>query len=140
MKKLIIIILLSALITSCSNGSYLIIGDDRFDVEIADTPESRMQGLMFREYLDKDKGMLFIFDDEAERSFWMKNTKIPLDIIFIDANKNIINILTAKPCTEEICDTYDSEQPAKYVLEINAREADKRGIKTGDYVKISINQ
>ena len=138
MRKWVLFLLLSALITSCINGSYVTISDDRFNVEIADTPESRELGLMFRESLDKDKGMLFIFDDEAERTFWMKNTKIPLDMIFIDADNKIIHILTAEPCAEEPCKIYSPELPTKYVLEINAGESDKRGIKIGDDAKNTI--
>lgn len=112
------------------------IGDDTFKVELANTPEKRVKGLMYRESLDKDKGMLFEFQDESERSFWMKDTFIPLDIIFINNEKVIVNITTALPCQNMPCKNYHSGKPAMYVLEINAGEASKRNIKIGDKIEI----
>ena len=88
-----------------------------FTVEIADTNHSRQTGLMCRKTLSKEQGMLFIFDDSKIRSFWMKNTLIPLDIIFIDENFDIINIHNnAIPLLEDT--SYQSDLPAKYVLEL----------------------
>jgi len=94
-----------------------------FTVEIANTPDSRQIGLMCRETLKIEQGMLFIFNDSKIRSFWMKNTLIPLDIIFIDENLNIINIhKNTTPLLENI--VYKSDLPAKYVLELNGGVAD----------------
>ena len=107
----------------------------RFIVEIADNDEERRIGLMNRKSLDKDYGMLFIFGEERVLKFWMKNTLIPLDIIFIDKNGKIIKIVAANPCLTDPCETFSSDLPALYVLEINQGLTAKYGIKAGDFVK-----
>jgi len=104
-------------------------------IEIADNDFEHQTGLMYRKQMDTDKAMLFIFDDGdiRVRSFYMKNTYIPLDIIFIDADKHIINIAkNAKPLNES---SVFSDAPAKYVLEINAGLSDVWGLKSGDIIK-----
>ena len=78
--------------------------------------------------------MIFIFDDQQQRNFWMKNTLIPLDIIFIDADHTITSIQTATPCTEDPCPLYSAE--AQYVIELNAGKANEIGLKKGDEIKI----
>jgi len=111
------------------------IGKDCFYVEIADTPEKRNQGLMYRENLDEDRGMLFIFEKEEIYSFWMKNTLIPLDIIWLNENKEVVFIVkNAQPCEEENCPSIKPDKEARYVLEINAGLVDKIGLKTGNYL------
>lgn len=91
-----------------------------FKVEIARTPEEHKKGLMNRNYLAKDKGMLFIFSQQKPLAFWMKNTLIPLDMIFISQDKEIISIThNAQPCHQSHCPSYYSHGQAKYVLEIN---------------------
>lgn len=110
-----------------------------FNVEIADEPAEREEGLMFRENLDEDSGMFFIFDEPKILNFWMKNTLIPLDIIFIDENFKIINIAeNAEPCGDGRvdCRRYFSHIPAKYVFEISGGSAEKLGIKVGDEISI----
>ena len=134
MNKAAVLVLL-LLISGCSTGNTVKINENVFKVEIADDAQSRALGLMFREHLDEDKGMLFIFDDEAERNFWMKNTKMPLGMIFMDKDGIIINIVTAEPCKGEPCPSYASEGKAKYVLEINADEFKNIGV--GDKAEIS---
>lgn len=124
------------LLIACSSSNTVKIGDDLFYVEVADTRKEREFGLMFRESLGNNNGMLFVFNDEIPRTFWMKNTKIPLDIIFIERNGKIVNITTAEPCKEDPCMKYNSGFPAQYVLEINANESNKRGISIGDKVDI----
>jgi len=104
--------------------------------EIADSPEERMLGLMHRETLDQNSGMIFIFDDENFRNFWMKNTLIPLDIIYIDSNGVIVDIVNAVPCEADPCPVYPSSAPAKYVLEVNAGYTSERGVSVGDKVTI----
>lgn len=106
-------------------------------VEFAETREELANGLMNRKSLDKNSGMLFIFSDENTRSFWMKNTLIPLDIIFISSKGRVNEIVTLNPCQEtEACQAYDSKTPAQYVLEINAGSAEKWGITPGDIVQL----
>lgn len=94
--------------------------DHCFDVEIADTDVLRQQWLMYRETLPSQSGMLFVFDKEQKYPFWMKNTLIPLDIIWIDRDNRIVDIQTATPCKTEPCPTYDPKADSLYVLEINA--------------------
>lgn len=137
-SKIIIVLLL--FLIACTPEEKIIktvkIGDGIFYVEVADTPEKRVKGLMLRESLDNGKGMLFEFQDEFPRSFWMKDTLIPLDIIFISKDKVIVNITTAGPCQTMPCKSYSSGKPAMYVLEINAGEASKKNIKIGDSIEI----
>jgi uncharacterized protein len=98
----------------------LTINNQHFLVETAITKEEQITGLMHRTELADHKGMLFIYPEPKLQTFWMKNTKIPLDIIFIDSEKKIVNIETATPCKTNNCPTYKSLKAAKYVLEINA--------------------
>ncbi len=107
-----------------------------FNVEIADSEEERKKGLMFREFLDKDYGMLFILPNKGKYYFWMKNTSIPLDIIWIDDNIKVINIKeNALPCTTNNCEIFSSEKEALYVLEINGGLIKEYNIKVGDEVE-----
>ena len=104
-------------------------------VEIADNSQERTRGLMFRENMDWNKGMFFVFDTERELSFWMKDTLIPLDMLFIDDDFKIIDIKeSVPPCLEDKCPKYASESPAKYVLEVNAGFTLENNIKTGDNI------
>mgnify|MGYP001767292046 CR=1 FL=1 len=103
-----------------------------FNVEIAKTPFERELGLMYRKSLDRDKGMLFIYPKTGEYSFWMKNTLIPLDIIWINENQQILYISkNTQPCQKE-CLSISPLADAKYVLEINAGMSDELGIRVGD--------
>lgn len=103
-----------------------------FTVEVAVTAPERSRGLMFREDMAADHGMLFIFETEGDRYFWMKNTPLPLDIIYIDAAGKIVSIAAdTTPFSEQ---TIPSGAPAKYVLELNAGTSAERGIGVGDTV------
>ncbi len=105
----------------------------KVNIEKVDKEDTRMRGLMWRASLPSDAGMLFIFPEEEERAFWMKNTYIPLDIIYINKDKEIISIqMNTKPLSE---DAIPSEKPAEYVLEVNAGFTLKNGIKAGDRVE-----
>lgn len=103
-------------------------------VEIANSPEKREQGLMFQESLPKDAGMFFIFENSGYHSFWMKNTLIPLDIIFIDKHYTVVDILTAEPCTKEPCPVYTPKTTAQYVLEVPAGYSAEKHIQIGNAV------
>ena len=108
-------------------------------VEVADTPQEREKGLMHREELAENRGMLFVFPEEDRRGFWMKNTLIPLDMMFIDSNGKILNIEKAYPepnTSDEDLKTYRSDGEAKYVIEVNLNFTDRKGIEKGDRVVI----
>lgn len=102
-------------------------------VEIADNEATRTQGLMGRTQMAEDQGMLFIFPDEEFRSFWMANTPLPLDIIFVNAAREIVTIQRdAVPYSEA---SVPSTGPATYVVEVNAGYADRHGLAEGDRVQ-----
>jgi len=110
-----------------------------FAVDIADTFEERKQGLMWRRSMGKYNGMLFIFDDEAARRFWMKNTLIPLDMIFMDKDYHVVSVVKqAQPCKKDPCDTMSSGKSAKFVLELNGGMADEMGLKEGDTAQLTL--
>lgn len=96
--------------------------------ELADTFASRMQGLMHRERLGPNAGMLFVFDEPGIQCMWMKNTLIPLSVAFLDDSGGIINIADMRPQTE---DTHCAARPARYALEMNRGWFAERGIKPG---------
>ena len=104
--------------------------------EVADTPAELSSGLMYRESLSDDQGMLFIFPGgDSEKSFWMKNTLIPLDMIFANSSLEIVSIQAdVPPCVADPCPTYDSGKPAKYVIETNAGYAATQGIEPGQAI------
>lgn len=100
------------------------------DIEIADTEFDRETGLMYRSSMKNTQGMLFVFDNEQPRFFYMKNTQIPLDLIYVSANKKIVSFQkNAKPFDES---SLPSNQPAQYVLEVNAGLADTWNLQLGD--------
>ncbi len=105
--------------------------------EIADTPAKHSQGLMFREELEENEGMLFVFGSEGIYPFWMKNTHIPLDIIWIDRNSTIVHVEHAVPYTGNYL-LYSSNMPAKYVIEIKAGFVENNKINLGDKVSIEL--
>jgi uncharacterized protein len=108
-------------------------GEHVFQVEVADTNETRAQGLMFRTEMAADAGMLFDFKTEQPVYFWMKNTYLPLDMIFIRANGSVARIeANTVPLSER---SVPSGSPVRYVLEINAGRAAQIGLKPGDVVR-----
>lgn len=110
-----------------------------FDVELAITSYEHGHGLMFREYLDSDRGMLFIFKEEGAHSFWMKNTLIPLDIIWINSNKEVVFINeNTPPCEKDPCPAVSSGIDAKYVLEISGGMTKKIGLTPGNKIDFDI--
>jgi hypothetical protein len=103
--------------------------------ELAVTAEEREKGLMFRENLAPDQGMLFIFEEEDFYSFWMKNTLIPLDIIWLNSHRQVVHIeRNVPPCAGEPCPSYVSRYTAKYVLELKAGQAEENGLRLFDQI------
>jgi len=104
-------------------------GKARFAVEVADSPDEQRQGLMFREHLPKSAGMLFVYDRPKRASFWMKNTLIPLDIIFADASGTVTKVhAMAKPTDTT---SLPGGKAVQFVLEINGGLAARLGIEPG---------
>jgi uncharacterized membrane protein (UPF0127 family) len=102
-------------------------------VEIADNPDRSARGLMYRKSMPADEGMIFVFSEEDERAFWMKNTFIPLSIAYIGKNKKIVDIQNMKPAANELRPpSYPSKKPAMYALEMNQGWFNKNKIKVGD--------
>ena len=105
----------------------------RVGLEVVDTPAARERGLMYRSSMPEDHGMLFVFPDDVVRSFWMKNTLIPLDMLFIDAEGRIVGIhadavpLTTTPRSAGVA--------SRYVLETNGGWAGRHGVRAGDRVE-----
>lgn len=110
----------------------------RYGVEIVADAQARARGLMFRELMATDRGMLFVFDGEEPRSFWMKNTRLPLDILFFDSRRRLVSLHSrVPPCLDGAeCPDWTSEGPATYVLELNAGQAEALGLRRGDELVI----
>lgn len=120
-----------------SDAPWVEVKGERFKVMIADDDQSRARGLMFVDELPDDQGMLFVFRREAPRAFWMRNTRIPLDIIYLDAELQVVTIIkSAKPCRTQRCPSYSSASPAQYVLELNGGMSDRLGLEIGDVVAV----
>jgi len=108
-------------------------------LELAQTSNEISQGLMFRSHLPENRGMLFLFHTERVPSFWMKNTLIPLDIIFLGPDGTVVDIaVDARPCRAEPCPQYVSKSPARAVLEVGAGVAKAHGIEVG--TKLAFNR
>jgi uncharacterized protein len=104
-------------------------------VEIADGPFEQQRGLMYRTSLGEDRGMLFVFQREQPLSFWMKNTRIPLSIAYIDSKGRITDILDMKPLDDKP-PHYVSSEPVQYALEVNQGFFDEHGVKVGDRARL----
>ena len=108
--------------------------------EVADTPQKRATGLMYRDHLEKDRGMMFFFDQAQEWTFWMKNTKISLDLIWMDEKKRVIHIERSVPIctrTDDSCPQYRPNNDAMYVLEIAAGTVDGLKIEKGSKLQFT---
>jgi hypothetical protein len=130
-------VLISLPLAACSDETRLVVqsesGDHAFTVEVVDTPETRAQGLMYRQELADDAGMLFDFREERPVSFWMRNTFIPLDMLFIEADGTIRNIhANARPHDTT---SIPSDGPVQFVLEIPGGRSEELGIAAGDMVE-----
>ena len=134
---LIVMFALLALSACEASEPWVEAGGQRFFVEIAADDATRAQGLMFRDHMDEDRGMFFLFRREEPRSFWMMNTRIPLDIIYLDRELRIVSIAeNARPCRRAPCPAYPSRGPAQFVLEVNAGQAAALGLAPGDQLRV----
>ena len=139
--RILLCVLMLATCTSCASSEPSVeLGGKTFRVEIAETQEKQALGLMFRDSMPRDEGMIFIFPNEAPRSFWMKNTRIPLDIMYFDKDLKLVSISAdTPPCRVSRCPSYPSSKPAMYVLELNAGMAAELGVGPGDLLEIDLD-
>lgn len=106
-------------------------------VEVAETPEQHEKGLAGRDSLPEDHGMVFVFFEERDAGFWMKDTTIPLSIAFFDAEGTIVDILDMEPCTKDPCPVYMSDEPYMGALEVNQGAFEEWDISEGDHVQLT---
>lgn len=134
-------LLASCLASGCAGASqpWVEIGGQRYTVEVSDDDAERARGLMFRDAMANDQGMLFIHDAEEPQAYWMKNTRIPLDILYIDDERKVVSQQRdVPPCSlGDACPSYPSDAPARYVLELNAGEAARLGVEDGAELRFS---
>jgi len=144
MKRFFLLSVLSLLLAACDRYQVVTITlPDGFRVKarVADTPEKQTQGLMFVKHLPEDRGMLFPFENEDRRVFWMKNTLIDLDIVFIGADKQVTSVDEQVPHSytytpdNEVAYSFGKGQ---YVLELAAKTAKRHGIKEGEQLLFSL--
>jgi uncharacterized membrane protein (UPF0127 family) len=138
------ILLLAISVLLCSaclaREPQVVLKGERFTVELAESQQKQALGLMFRDSMPDDHGMLFIFPAEGFRSFWMKNTRIPLDILYFDEDLKLVSVAeNAQPCRTRRCPSYPSDGPAKYVLELNAGKAAELGLRPGDELRLRLD-
>ncbi|ALN64273.1 hypothetical protein GLA29479_3420 [Lysobacter antibioticus] len=132
----IAIVGLSLLVSGCAadaGDSWVELAGRRYTVEVAADDESRARGLMFRDEMAADRGMVFVHEREQPLAYWMKNTRIPLDILYFDARKRLVSQRRdVPPCSAgDACPPYPSDAPAKYVLELNAGQAARLNLRDG---------
>ena len=136
-----LVFLLTLSVTGCliDQEPRVILGTASIKVQIAKTDKELEQGLQYRDSLPKDQGMLFVFPQDVQANFWMKNTLIPLDIIWITENKKVVHIeKNVPPCLQEQCPTYGPTDFVRYVLEANAGFADANDIVVGNQAAFSM--
>lgn len=134
-------VLLVLPLAACASDSahWVELAGKRYAVEVADDDAERARGLMFRDSMPAEQGMLFIHETEEPQAYWMKNTRIPLDILYFDSAKRLVSQQRDVPaCTlGDGCPPYPSDAPARYVLELNAGQAEAMGLKDGAELKLS---
>ena len=124
--RVLILSLVAMLCSSCvAQEPYVVLAGERFKVELATTQQEQALGLMFR---------------DSMRGFWMKNTRIPLDIFYFDEELRLVSVSeNARPCRTQRCPNYPSAGPAKYVLELNGGKAAELGVQAGDVLELHID-
>jgi uncharacterized membrane protein (UPF0127 family) len=140
-KLIIFLLLISAGCTASGTSADQVCFEQAcFSVETVSTLEQRSLGLMHRKSMDADKGMLFIFQQAQPYTFWMKNTLIPLDIIWLDHARRVVHIeKNVPPCKHDPCADYHPLASALYVLEINAGLSEKKNIRLGDTAQFNLS-
>lgn len=144
-KRIYVLILGSLLLVSCKAGQnvhsdQVCFGKTCVDVEVVSTPEAMRKGLQGRVAMADNQGMLFTFPRAERHSFWMKDTLIPLDMIWMDHERRIVDLhLHVPPCKADPCETYGpSGENALYVLEVNAGYCQKKGLKRGNQAEFRL--
>ncbi len=137
MRKLLLILFLF-FILGCSNMEKKAFFVDKLvNLEVIETEEEKARGLMFRDNLEKDKGLLFVYDDPEARGFWMKNVKFSIDIIWLDNRSKVVHIeRNVPPCLGDTCKVYYPSKEAYDVIEVNANFTLDNNVKVGDFVRI----
>lgn len=134
LRSLLILSLLTLAGCASADGKHWVeLAGTRYQVELAQNDETRARGLMFRDQMNADNGMLFIHDVEEPQAYWMKNTKIPLDILYFDNQRRLVaQQRDVPPCSAgDRCPPYPSFKPARYVLELNAGQAARLKLEDG---------
>ena len=137
-RTVLLTMLMLLVVVGCRAGEpWVEVGGQRYYVQIADDTQERQHGLMFVDAMPDNEGMLFIFRTMEPRAFWMLNTRIPLDILYLDSELRIVAwSLDTPPCRTRNCPTYPSVRPAQYVLEVNAGEMARLGVEIGDSITV----
>lgn len=140
----LLMLMAASLLTSLAgcasaDGSWVEVAGHRYTVEVAKDDAARARGLMFRDSMPETRGMLFIHDREEPQAYWMKNTRIALDILYFDAQRRLVSQQRdVPPCSAgNACPPYPSNAPALYVLELNAGQAKTIGLQDGEELKLS---
>ncbi|UQQ09903.1 DUF192 domain-containing protein [Xanthomonas arboricola] len=142
MRRLCLLALaLLILLSGCasSGGSWVELAGTRYQVELAQNDADRAKGLMFRDAMADDHGMLFVHDRQEPLAYWMKNTKIALDILCFDNERRLVSQQRdVPPCSAgDACPPYPSKRPARYVLELNAGQAARLNLQDGASLTLS---
>jgi uncharacterized membrane protein (UPF0127 family) len=135
----LLVVFMSLFASACASpGAWVELAGERFAVEIANNDEERARGLMFRDVLAEGHGMLFIHEREERQAYWMKNTRIALDILYFDAELRLVSQQRdVPPCSAgDRCPPYPSRKPALYVLELNAGEARRMDLQDGVLLRL----
>ena len=135
MRRIALLPLLACAMSGCAGASqpWVELAGQRFTVELADDDAERARGLMFRDAMAEDRGMLFVHDTQEPQAYWMKNTRIALDILYFDNDRKLVaQQRDVPPCSlGDACPSYPSNAPARYVLELNAGQAEKLKLQDG---------
>lgn len=135
MRRIVLLPLLACAMSGCAGASqpWVELGGQRYAVELADDDAERARGLMFRDAMADGRGMLFVHDTQEPQAYWMKNTRIALDILYFDNDRKLVaQQRDVPPCSlGDACPSYPSNAPARYVLELNAGQAEKLKLQDG---------